>query len=678
MSQERTTEPGSRSGVEGSNKGSIASSIEPAPPVDRWGIENEYHDAFGTNKKTSDQTRFEILRAMGIRSDELVRAQGGESTATTAALGDTGPAVVPDAAPAAWVISTSEPTGRLVPSAGSLRAEDGATIRVAKGEALPAGLAIGYYQFTPDPPAGSTGGGGGAGAGAAIQVLVTPGRAYLPPDLRIWGWAAQLYAVRSRESWGMGDLADLGALAAWTRALGGEALMVNPLCAPAPIHPVEPSPYYPSSRRFRNPLYIRIENVPGAAALADTIAPLAKAGRALNAERRIDRDAIFDLKMRALEALWARFPGDRAFDAYRRELGTGLEEFCAYCVLAERHGKDWRQWPADFRHPAAPPVRELIRDEPRVAFHAWVQWLLDEQLREASKDLRVIHDMPIGFDIAGADGWCWQDVLAEDISIGCPPDGFNLDGQDWGLAPFIPSRLREVGFVPFIETVRAMLRHAGGLRIDHVMGIFRLFWIPRRLGTHGGTYVRYPSDELLAIVAIESHRAKAIIVGEDLGTVLPSARLALAREQLLSYRLSFFEVEPPKAYPELALSSVTTHDLATIAGIWTGDAIEHMRSAGVTPNEAGLRDLKQNLAHQTGTPIDAPVEEAVLAIYRALATAPSRILLATLDDALLVREQPNMPGTIRSWPNWCLALPQSLEEIEVAKLPRRLATILRR
>jgi 4-alpha-glucanotransferase len=347
-------------------------------------------------------------------------------------------------------------------------------------------------------------------------------------------------------------------------------------------------------------------------------------------------------------------------------------------VLAERHGKDWRQWPVALRHPAAPPVRELIETEPRVAFHAWVQWRLDQQLEAASRSVRVIHDLPIGFDVAGADGWCWQDVLAEDISIGCPPDGFNLDGQDWGLAPFIPARLRERGFAPFIETVRAMLRHAGGLRIDHVMGLFRLFWIPRRLGTRGGTYVRYPSDEMLAIVAIESHRAHAVIVGEDLGTVLPSARVALARERLLSYRLSFFEVEPPARYPELALSSVTTHDLATIAGIWTGAAIEHMRSAGVTPNVAGLRDLKQNLAHQTGTPIDAPLEEAVLAIYRALATAPSKILLATLDDALLVLEQPNMPGTIRSWPNWCLALPKTLEELREAELPRRLAAILHR
>lgn len=644
----------------GAGTGTDTGTAAEPPKIDRWGIENEYHDAFGTNKKTSDETRFEILRAMGIRNEELRVAEGLESaTAVGASL--------PGPVPAAWVVQVAALGARSVPAAGVLRAEDGTLVRLDAGQALPADLGIGYYQFTPE-----------AEGVLPWQIIVTPGRAFLPEHLRIWGWAAQLYAVRSHESWGIGDLADLRRLAAWTRALGGEALMVNPLCAPAPVHPVEPSPYYPSSRRFRNPLYLRIEDLPGASELGAVIAPLAAAGRALNAERRIDRDAIFDLKLRALEALWGRFGGDPAFDAYRRELGTGLEEFAAYCVLAERYGKDWRQWPAAFRHPAAPAVRQIVRDEPRVAFHAWVQWCIDQQLAGASTSVRVIHDLPIGFDVAGADGWCWQDVLAEDISIGCPPDGFNLDGQDWGLAPFIPARLRERAFAPFIETVRAMLRHAGGLRIDHVMGMFRLFWIPRRLGTRGGTYVRYPSEELLAIVAIESHRAQAVIVGEDLGTVLPSARAALAREQLLSYRLSFFEVEPPARYPELALSSVTTHDLATIAGIWSGEAIAHMRSAGVTPNVAGLQDLKRNLAHQTGTPIDAPIEEAVLAIYKALATAPSKILLATLDDALLVREQPNMPGTVRSWPNWSLALPKTLEEIEAAPLPRRLAELLRR
>ena len=202
-------------------------------------------------------------------------------------------------------------------------------------------------------------------------------------------------------------------------------------------------------------------------------------------------------------------------------------------------------------------------------FHAWLQWLIDEQLARAAKEIAIINDLPIGLDVAGADAWCWQDLLASDVSVGAPPDEFAADGQDWGLTPFIPHRLRATGYRSFRETIRAMLRHAGGLRIDHVMGLFRLFWIPRGLGAKGGAYVRSRADELLAIVAVESHRARAFIVGEDLGTVEEGVREKLAEQRMLSYRLMYFEPVPARAFPEMALSGVTTHDLATIAGLWT-------------------------------------------------------------------------------------------------------------
>jgi 4-alpha-glucanotransferase len=496
--------------------------------------------------------------------------------------------------------------------------------------------------------------------------------------LKTWGWGIQLYAARSRASWGIGDLADLRDLCAWTHQLGGGAVMLNPLAAPAPVNPIEPSPYYPSSRRYRNPLYLRIEDIPGASAAGDELVSLGAQGRALNAERRIDRNRVAALKLRALEILWGHFSGDQAFDSYRRAEGGALEEFAAYCALAERHGKDWRRWPSELRHPAGPAVRRMILDDPRVRFHAWIQWLLDVQLRLASTQVRIINDLPVGFDIAGADGWSWQDLVAADISVGCPPDEFNLDGQDWGLAPFSPAKRRAADYAPFIQTIRALLRHAGGLRIDHVMGLFRLFWIPRSLGNKGGTYVGYPAEELLAIIAVESHRASATIVGEDLGTVLPGTREILAAYRLLSYRLLFFESDPPPRFPELALSSVTTHDLATIAGIWTGAAIEHARSAGVTPNEVGLNALKQKLAGLPNVPAEGTLDDVIVAIHRALATAPSRILLGTLEDALAVLEQPNMPGTTTTWPNWSLALPKSIEEIREAALPRRIAAAMHR
>ena len=611
--------------------------------ADSWGIERRYHDAFGVERETSDETRAAILRAM-----------------------DVDPAA-PDPAPGADIRVVRPGDTAVLRGGGTLHLEDGGTIAIGPDGAAPPDLPIGYHRFA---PAGS--------GGPPALVIASPGACFLPDDLRTWGWAVQLYASRSRDSWGIGDLADLRTIGAWTRELGGGALMINPLTAAAPAAHTEPSPYYPSSRRFRSPLYLRIEEVPGAREAGDEIGRLGAEARALNAERRIDRDRVLALKVRALELLWSRFGGDASFDQYRREVGGALEEFAAYCTLAERHGKDWRAWPAALRHPAGAEIRALIAGDRRVAFHAWVQWLLDRQLEGASGDVRVFHDLPVGFDVAGADGWCWQDLVAEDIAVGCPPDAFNLDGQDWGLAPFIPKKLRAAGYLPFIDTIRMMLRHAGGLRIDHVMGLFRLFWIPRRLGARGGTYVRSAPDEMLAIVAVESARARAVIVGEDLGTVLPGTREILAAHRLLSYRLLFFEPGAPESYPELALSSVTTHDLATIAGIWTGASIGHMASAGVTPNTTGLRELKDKLAQLAEVRSDAPLAEVTEKVHHALARAPSRVLLATLDDDLGVLEQPNMPGTTTTWPNWSLALPLPIEDIRTAALPRQLAATLRR
>jgi len=246
------------------------------------------------------------------------------------------------------------------------------------------------------------------------------------------------------------------------------------------------------------------------------------------------------------------------------------------------------------------------------------------------------------------------------------------------LTPFIPHRLRAAGYQPFRQTIRAMLRHVGGLRIDHVMGLFRLFWIPRALGASKGTYVRSHADELLAVVAVESHRARAFIVGEDLGTVEAGVREELAAQRMLSYRLMYFEPAHPRAFPEMALSGVTTHDLATVAGLWTGGDVAGARAAGIESNEPGMRALRDKIAREAHIEPQAPPEVAIEKTYAALASAPSRIILATLDDAIAVVERPNMPGTTTAWPNWSLALPMPLEELEQQELPRRVAKVMKR
>lgn len=626
---------------------------------DPWGIDDGYLDVKGDLHTISANTRAALLQAMGVDPAGANGTSANESGGPAAGAGGAYADVIVLRGQNSW---TAEIPGQLL-------LEDGSSRGLAAGEV--AELPLGYHEYTPE------------GAARPTRLIATPPHCHLPDGLRLWGWAAQLYSARSRQSWGIGDLADLRRLGTWSRRLGAGALMINPLSAPTPVLPLEPSPYYPSSRRFRNPIYIRIEDVPGANALGELLDRLAVSGRGLNSRRRIDRDAVFALKMHALECCFLKDdipPPSQDFDKYRQEQGRALEEFSTFCAIAEIHGKDWRQWPEHLRRPDSGGVKEFAEtSSKRVTFHAWLQWLLDTQLADASRDVRIIQDLPIGLDVGGADAWCWQDLLARGVSVGAPPDEFNPPGQDWGLTPFIPHKLRAAGYQPIIETIRATARHAGGLRIDHVMGLFHLFWIPQNNGgPANGGFVRTRDDELLGIIALESERAGAFVVGEDLGTVEPGVREKMADYRMLSYRLMYFEPRPPAEYPELALSTVSTHDLPTIAGLATGADITRARAAGAPQNEEGWRVLREKLAGLAGTAADAPAPELIKNVYGALAAAPSRVLLATLEDALAVEERPNIPGASADCPNWAVALPLPLEEFEEQELPRQLATMLSR
>lgn len=500
---------------------------------------------------------------------------------------------------------------------------------------------------------------------------------HLPPEPRSWGWAAQLYAVRSRRSWGIGDLRDLRDLGAWSRGLGAHFIQLNPLHAAAPAPPVQASPYYPSSRRFRNPLYIAIEDVPGRRAAAPTLEPLARQARELNLRRLIDRDRVLGLKMQALEAIWATHPRAGGAAAYESFSGPGLAEYATYCALAERHGADWRRWPTALRRPGRPEVQQAAQElAPRVSFHRWLQWLLDQQLERAARELPPVCDLAIGADPGGADGWTWSDELMPEFSVGAPPDALNLRGQDWGFPAFNPRSLAETGFAPIRDTVRANLRHAFGLRIDHVMGLFRLWLIPHGAEATEGAYVTYPAEPMLDILAEESRAAGALVIGEDLGTVEPGVRDALRNRRILSDRLLWFEAGPPRRYPRLALSSVTTHDLPTVAGVWTGFDEAAMLAAGLQPNVEANRAIVRRMAALGGIARGAPAEEAVLAAYGALCRSPSRLLTATLEDALVIPERTNIPGTVEEWPNWSLALPGGLEGLRRSNSARRLGAIM--
>ncbi|HJR45081.1 MAG TPA: 4-alpha-glucanotransferase [Actinomycetota bacterium] len=539
--------------------------------------------------------------------------------------------------------------GDTVPTGGfvEIATEDGGRERLRAG--LPADLPPGYHRLI-------------ARDGAERELIVGPPACFLPDDLHIWGWAIQLYSLRSRSSWGIGDLADLERFGKWAADCGAGAVMVNPLHAPLPLPTQQASPYFPSSRCFRNPLYLDIDRIPGNGK-PEGLDGLAARARALSGSSTIDRDAVYALKLEALELLWRAETPPPAFEAFWAARGE-VERYAIFASLAEHFGGGPSRWPAGYEDPASPAVHGWARaNHERVRFHAWVQWLLEQQLEDASKHTGIVHDLAIGVDPDGADAWVWHDSFAEGVSIGAPPDEFNLRGQDWGLPPFDPWKLRANGYRPFIETIRASLRHAAGLRIDHVMGLFRLYWIPRGAAPDEGTYVAYPYEDLLTIVALESVRAGAFIVGEDLGTVEDVVREEMYARNMLSYRLLWFEDDVPSRYPARALAAIANHDVPTIAGLWSGKDVESQSAAGLEVNEEGLEAQLERLRNWLGLDASAPVEEVIEGAYRLLATAPSAVIMATLEDALGVEERPNLPGTTDERPNWSIPLPLTIEEI---------------
>ena len=541
------------------------------------------------------------------------------------------------------------------------------------------------------------------GRTGATTLVVAPGRCHLPAELegggRAWGWAAQLYAVRSRASWGIGDLGDLAGLLAATAPLGAGFALLNPLHA---AMPTEPSPYNPSSRVFRNPLYLHIEDVPELAGLDPRdrarVEALARAGQTLLDKDRIDRPAVYRLKDEALrlaQAALGRAPGRRDGLAAYRAATPNLERFATFCALQHVHGQDWRTWPAAYRHPGRPEVGAFGEQHHlEVAYHAWLQWLLDEQLaavRPGWGQLGVVNDLAIGFAPDGFDAWSFQDELAAGMSVGAPPDPLGPRGQDWGLPAFVPDRLTAGGYAPFAQTIRAGMAHAAGLRIDHVMGLFRLFWIPEGAEPAQGTYVRYPADDLLGVLALESAAAQALVVGEDLGTVEPGVRERLAAEGVLSYRLAWFEQGPADGrrraadYPRLALAATTTHDLPTVAGFFSGTDIDHLYDIGVAtpggPEQADQEAQRESLCRlleEEGllAPDERSVPAIVAALYGFLARTPSMLVAATLEDAVESHDRPNVPGTIDQRPNWSLPLPVPLDDLAADPRVRRLAGIL--
>lgn len=545
---------------------------------------------------------------------------------------------------------------------GTIETEQG--LSIATSSTLPAETPLGYHRFVPL-------------SGDAISLIVAPPSCYLPSRLREWGWAAQVYSLHSEKSWGIGDLDDLESLGRWARSSGAGAIMINPLHAPTPGPRPQPSPYSPGSRLFGDPLYISVEQAAESFGANDAISRSIGAGRRLTDKPLVDRAAVYRVKMRALERIWQRARKDDNFAAFRKQRGPNLDRFATYCALAESHGSNWHEWPVEFSKPGGRAVKQFAKAHAdRVEFHCWLQFVFDAQSDRAFGTVGIVGDLAVGVDPNGPDAWMFQDVFALDARIGAPPDEFNLRGQDWGLVPFDPHKLAASAYRPFIDVVRANLRHVAGLRLDHVMGLWRLYWV---IGDDPGkgTYIRYPSRELLDIVCLESVRARAFVVGEDLGTVESGVRKEMNARKMLGYRILWFEERPPSTYPRLALAAISNHDLPTVAGVWTRKDITIQDKVGLDVNhegEARIRRRARELAHVR---LDAPVRKVTKRLYEALGSAPSALTLGTLEDACGVVARQNYPGTTTK-ENWSRRLPLSVAQLARSKKVADVVDAMRR
>ncbi|TGD88160.1 4-alpha-glucanotransferase [Mycolicibacterium sp. CH28] len=690
----------------------------------RFGVATEYHDWTGRYITVEEATLVAVLAGLGVEADS--------AAGRAAALSDSDRRYWWRSLPPTIVGRTDHETPFWVhvthgdPAHVWVRLEDGMVrtdIRQADnftppfeldgrlvGEAtfmLPADLPLGYHRVYLSS----------GGEETSTALIVTPDWLGLPPRLgarRVWGMATQLYSVRSKNSWGIGDLSDLADLAVWAGArYGAGYVLVNPLHAAAPTKPMEPSPYLPTSRRFSNPLYLRVEAIPEFGYLPKRSRVWKLRADIQSRARKhdgIDRDGVWAAKRSALKMIYRvpRSAGrELAFEAYKQREGRALDDFATWCALAEKYGGNWHEWPAALQHPADPEVVDFVeRHASAVDFHRWLQWQLDDQLAAAQSQavragmtLGIMHDLAVGVHPDGADAWALQDVLALGVTAGAPPDEFNQLGQNWSQPPWRPDQLEELGYQPFRALIAAILRHAGGVRIDHIIGLFRLWWIPQGAAPTKGTYVRYNHDAMIGIVALEAYRAGAVVVGEDLGTVEPWVRHYLHARGVLGTSILWFELDrdghggplAAEHWRELCLSSVTTHDLPPTPGYLVGEHVRLRDALGLLtrPAEDELADDRAEQAawmaelRRAGLlGADADEADVILGLYRYLARTPSRLLALALTDAVGDRRTQNQPGTTNEYPNWRVPLtgpdgaPLLLEDVLTDSRAAALATAL--
>src|SRR5262245_7112461 len=729
--------------------------------AERAGIANDYHDIAGNLHLTTDDTRRAILTAMGFIVDStasltqalqewdeapwrrpcdpvrilregeaesflfcyLALEDGKEQTvAVEWQVRDEANALVQEGTigPGLPIVEVRFLNGRR---------------HVRVGIPVPHGLSLGYYSLTVRAE-GLVG-----GLMGTMRIIVAPNQCYVPPWVdakqRLWGLALQLYSLSSDRNWGCGDFTDLGRIVEWAgKGLGAGVVGVNPLHALRNTIPYPISPYAPSTRLYLNELYIDLERLPefrGAEeAQKKLCAPEFQANlQALRESRQVDYDSIATTKRTMLEFAYRKFLTENyrgeepnlqpktsraaSLEIFIKSEGMPLELYATFQTLEEERrliqskSATWYDWP---KHLLAPgePVREYAeRHRNRIRFFQYIQWVASEQLNEIkrsaeqmSMSIGLYHDLALGADRNGAEAWIYQSVLALEADCGASPDPFAPEGQNWGLPPINPHALRASGYELLIQLLRNNLRSGGAIRLDHVMAFCRLFWIPRGRPASEGTYVSYPFEEMLAILALESVRSNTLVIGEDLGTVPDWIREQLAKARVLSYRVFYFErtsdgaMKSPSKYPIQSLAVATTHDLPTLTGFWSGEDLQVRERLGAFKDDAAYHYAWEERQRDKAAILRALMREGLLprGITEDLATAPtmtadlclaihiylartsSCIVLANLEDGLGELSQTNLPGTVDSHPNWTRKYTVPVEELICDKRLQQLGSVL--
>ena len=661
--------------------------------AEQQGVQQQFWDVFGHRHTTAPDTNRAILTALGFDCASEQSLAASIARRNTDVNGRLLPPVL--------VTLVNEPICIPVSLSRGFSRLD-LEIHTEAGEALPFHLEIqsdeagnAFVEVPPELPLGYHDVYAGS---CAMRLIVAPGTAHPPPPGKHAGLGVTLYGLRSRRNWGAGDFRDLRDLIDWAvSTLHADFIALNPLHSIHNRTPYNASPYLPNSIFYRNFLYLDVEAVPGYVESPGTAAETAR----LRATEFVQYEAVASLKRRALERIFESHPPSPECRAWIAAEGDLLRLYATYCALDEwLHAKDpnlwvWPDWPEPLRDPNSDAVRDFARShESEILFHGWLQWLIDQQIaavqkhaRDAGMGIGLYHDLALATDRCGSDLWAHRAFYVSGARVGSPPDGFAPSGQDWSFPPPNGQVHRENGYRLYVESIRKSMRHGGALRIDHVMRLFRLYWIPENHDPTRGAYVKDRPEDLVRILALESVRNKAVIVGEDLGTVEDEVRRTLAEFGILSYRLLIFEkndhgFKPPAEYPRQALTSTTTHDLPTIAGFWTGTDIEARLQTGAIDRRAfdsqkaeRVRDkqhllealfsanlLPQNYGRDAAR-IPELTPELHYAIIGFLARTASVLWLVNQEDITKEPFQQNMPGTTAEYPNWSRKMRCGIEDL---------------